>query len=860
MRQLSSRLLGGALLAAVTFPLLAATYIVPPDREMIQRADDIVVATSVTSTVERTARGGIVTRYILRIEDVLKGERERGSYVTLTELGGELADRTLYVSGMPVYEPGKRYLVFTDANHDGDPETWGLELGQFALQNDANGRLLALRNAGGYTPNMDAFSEPPARDAREFMKYIRALMAQRTNPTPTYFMQSIPQGAKTDAKLVENFTRGSYLVAGNPRWQSTPNSALKTAGTVTGANGVTSVDNAIAQWNGTAVSPPIHYTNAGVDNTATAGFTSYDGQDIVLFGDPNDEVHSPVIARGGYWTSNTTYVLGGETFKDIDGGIDIVVDNISFTQALLNDTITHEMGHTFGFRHSNQNPDNSVPCNTTVNDCTTDAIMNGSVSGGFNGVLRTWDQTAAGVSYGAGPQCTNVTIFTQSSNPTITQGQSTSLSVTPGGTSPFTYQWYFGNPPITASPVPGGTTNPLSVSPSTTTTYWVRVTGCNSSTADSGPITVTVNPPTCTPPGISSQPLNQSITNGNSASLAVGATGTGPLVYQWYIGTTGNTSQFAGSGNPLQVAPNVTTQYWVRVTGNCGSPADSNPATITVTQGNSCPDVSVGTPTAAKQLNGTYLLDVIASSGTRPLTYAWFQGTAPGLGSFIGNGQQIVVAAPSAAVSYWVRVSNDCGQFATSRTVVTIAPCDLPVIGIEPSDQTIANGASATLAVAFTSASTAVVHWYRGIAPDKSVPIGIGTSISSGPLTATTMFWASIVNTCGERSTRTVTITVGTTCTKPAITNTPAAQSKSAGQTVTLSIVATGTAPLHYHWFQGLTGDESHAVGTDSATFISAPLSASAKFWVKVSNGCGDASSNTISVDVSAPKLRSVRH
>ena len=61
-------------LAAFAAPLFAVTYIVPPDAEMIQKSDDIIVATAVSSVVERTPRGGIVTRYTLRVEESLKGK------------------------------------------------------------------------------------------------------------------------------------------------------------------------------------------------------------------------------------------------------------------------------------------------------------------------------------------------------------------------------------------------------------------------------------------------------------------------------------------------------------------------------------------------------------------------------------------------------------------------------------------------------------------------------------------------------------------------------------------------------------------------------------------------------------------
>jgi len=387
------------------------------------------------------------------------------------------------------------------------------------------------------------------------------------------------------------------------------------------------------------------------------------------------------------------------------------------------------------------------------------------------------------------------------------------------------------------------------------------VSGCNSSVADSNAVTVTVNQPQCVPPSIVNQPQNQSMTQGGSTFLSVGSSGTSPFSFQWYIGTPPNTSTPTGTNNnAITVSPSVTTSYWVRVTGQCGSPADSNAAVVTVTAA-SCPDVAVGGPTATVQSNGMYLLDVVANSNGRPLTYQWFQGAVPGAGTFIGNGKSILVAAPTAPVSYWVRVINDCEKFANSPSVVTIAPCDLPVIGTEPADQSIASGASATLSVAFTSASGATVTWYRGAAPDKSNQVGTGSSLNTGPLTATTQFWASISNSCGEKFTRTVTVTVGSSCTKPAIVNlNPSALSKTKGESATLSVSATGTETLHYQWYEGVSGDVSKPVGGDSSTFTSGPLHAPTKFWVKVSNACGDASSNTINIDVKTPKYRSVRH
>lgn len=91
--------------------------------------------------------------------------------------------------------------------------------------------------------------------------------------------------------------------------------------------------------------------------------------------------------------------------------------------------------------------------------------------------------------------------------------------------------------------------------------------------------------PVCTPPAITASPTSRSITLGASTTLTVSATGTGPLTYEWYAGTAGNTANRIASGttSSLTVTPGATTSYWVRVVNACGS-SNSSAATVTVSQ------------------------------------------------------------------------------------------------------------------------------------------------------------------------------------------------------------------------------------------------------------------------------------
>ena len=152
------------------------------------------------------------------------------------------------------------------------------------------------------------------------------------------------------------------------------------------------------------------------------------------------------------------------------------------------------------------------------------------------------------------------------------------------------------------------------------------------------------------------------------------------------------------------------------------------------------------------------------------------------------------------------------------------------------------------------------VTWYRGLVGDRSALTGTGASINVGPLTATTQYWAAIRNTCGEISSRQVTVTVTTqTCTAPAVTTQPLSQTVVTG-TVTLNVAATGTATLNYQWFEGAAGDTSKPVGANAASFTVTGVTKSTSFWVRVTNACGAADSAVAQITVPKMRRRAVGH
>ena len=169
------------------------------------------------------------------------------------------------------------------------------------------------------------------------------------------------------------------------------------------------------------------------------------------------------------------------------------------------------------------------------------------------------------------------TIATQPQSQTIFSGQTADLSVVASGSN-LSYQWYQGDSGDISTPV--GTDSASFTTPALTadTSYWVRVSNPGGN-ADSDTATVTVQGA----PTITTQPQDQSITSGQTATLSVVASGSS-LSYQWYQGNSGDTSTPVGTDSDSFTTPALTADisYWVRVSNTAGS-VDSDTATVTVT-------------------------------------------------------------------------------------------------------------------------------------------------------------------------------------------------------------------------------------------------------------------------------------
>lgn len=219
----------------------------------------------------------------------------------------------------------------------------------------------------------------------------------------------------------------------------------------------------------------------------------------------------------------------------------------------------------------------------------------------------------------------------------ICSSQSVILTASGGGN----YNWSSGDNTASAS-----------VSPLSTTTYFVTVTSGNCSAMDSVTVNV-VNSP------VADAGTGTSLCNGDSVLL----TATGGSIFLWSNGNTADS---------IWVAPAVTTTFTVTVTENGCS--DSDNVTVTV---NSIPNADAGNDQAI--CSGQSALITASGGGT----YLWSNG----------GSTSVISVSPGMATSFTVTVSNN-GCTDVDSVLVTVNPNPVADAG---ADQTICPGESAAV-------------------------------------------------------------------------------------------------------------------------------------------------------------------
>lgn len=204
----------------------------------------------------------------------------------------------------------------------------------------------------------------------------------------------------------------------------------------------------------------------------------------------------------------------------------------------------------------------------------------------------------------------------------------------------------------------------ISVSPTATTTYYVRAEGPCGNTACVS-VTINVGASSAIPSSINVSADN--ICPGVSSTLTqVGGTLQNNDVWVWYTGACGAVP--VGVGNAITVSPNATTTYYVRAVGDCGATLCKE-VTVNVQNGSISP-TSISTTNNNFCKGGNATLTVEGGSLVNGATWNWYESSCGG--QSIGTGNSITVS-PTSSNTFFVRgEGGTCGNTQCASIFINV--------------------------------------------------------------------------------------------------------------------------------------------------------------------------------------------
>lgn len=303
-------------------------------------------------------------------------------------------------------------------------------------------------------------------------------------------------------------------------------------------------------------------------------------------------------------------------------------------------------------------------------------------------------------------------ILTPPAGLTVTAGNSATFAVGAAGTEPLAWQWFKDDQPIDGATASALTLGSVSAAQAGRYAVLVRNAGGSVRTAD---VVLVVRPADADPgppqaPVIVTQPTGLAITVGQGATLAVAATGSGPLRFQWRR----NGVPIAGANGPILTVAlagvNDAGQYSVLV-GNAAGETTSADAGLVVTPAPGAPAITTPPADRSVVVGQTASFSSAVSGSPAPLCL-WLRNGIVIAGATDCSGYTTPpLGLADAGVVYNLFVYSPGGYAFAGGALVNVTPAVAPTITAQPANQTVAAGGSAGFTVGASGTPTPTVEW-----------------------------------------------------------------------------------------------------------------------------------------------------
>ena len=287
-------------------------------------------------------------------------------------------------------------------------------------------------------------------------------------------------------------------------------------------------------------------------------------------------------------------------------------------------------------------------------------------------------------------------------NLTVFEGRTVTFTRSFSGSSPRWCQWLSNNVPIV------GATNPtltlVSVPVQQLTSYRLVVTNAfGMATCEAARLTVLPRPPL-----ILVSPTSQTVQDGDTVQMEVGASGTLPLAYQWFYGDQIllGATETNFSLNPVSLSDGGS--YLVIVTNIAGA-ITSQVAVLTVLP--TAPSLLSSLPSQTVH-DGERAVFAVSATGTPPLVYRWLH-TGKAIPGEESNTLVFDPVTMDKAGSYQAVVLNVWGSVISKIATLTVVPVP-PSMLQQPVGQAVLEGDPLTLQVRAAGTAPLSYQWYRG--------------------------------------------------------------------------------------------------------------------------------------------------
>lgn len=420
------------------------------------------------------------------------------------------------------------------------------------------------------------------------------------------------------------------------------------------------------------------------------------------------------------------------------------------------------------------------------------------------------------------------------SNLNLMSGDKVEMSITATGTNPLSYQWFKNGNPINGA-TSASISLPVTISDNNSLIHCVVTNPVGSTVSNKTTVYVST---TEIAPKINTILGDVTVVEGATTTFSLDNVEGTNLTYQWKLnGNNAGTNTNSFTVNASKSYNGATVQC---VVSNSLGTASSRIATITVTE--DIPDFSTGSASASTsslKVGGSVTFTVSGVTGSGNYKFEWFFNSASSSWK-TGNPVTLANAQTINSGGYKCKVTDLSTNKYGYTNVVTISVTedtpDFSAGTLNLSSSSIKEGDNVTFSVSGTSGSGSYSYqWHQNGALWKTTSTN-SVTLNGAKKSDAGDYKCLVTDTKSNENsfTNAVSLSVNSNIIAPKITTHPQSQTISEGNSVTFTIVATGT-DLKYRWLK----NGAALPGGQNATYTYASVPASwdgAKFTCKVSN------------------------